>query len=618
MTLAVLAIAVGCKNPADWSREADHAAEDIIARTQEAAFGRAERFTIERPSETLRRYLLISQGLPVRSHESLGPEELAEIDHWPTEEDRLGGRADPDPNIRGSDLALVLRLVDALSIAAYNSREYQTEKEGVFRQALALSEADHAFHTQLMSQLAATLDSTLATEPDRSRTTSLVGTPSISADRVFQNGVTLSSRLGVDIAKLLTPPRARSSSVFADLSISIPLMRGAGRHIVAEPLIQSQRDTLYAILRFERFKRTFAVQIATEFVNVLQQLDRVQNAEQNYKSLLASVRQLRRLADAGRRPELEVDQAVQNELQSRDRWIREIQAYKGQIDSFRVTLGLPPDSDVTLDREELVRLGDMVRRSLASNPPGSDGGVTTGMAVGTADDPVVLTPPGRGTPGPFEIDEGRAIDLALANRLDLFIAEGAIYDAQRTVVVAADALNAEVTLFGSGEFGERRSGASATLPDVSELRTNAAAYRAMLTIDLPLERTRERNVYRNSWIQLEQAVRDLADLEDTVKIQIRDRLRTLLQAREGQRIQAAAVTLAQRRVDSARLFLDAGRAQTRDLLEAQEDLVSAQNDLTAALIDYRIAELELQRDMGLLRVDSEGQWMEFDPMQVAP
>ena len=51
----------------------------------------------------------------------------------------------------------------------------------------------------------------------------------------------------------------------------------------------------------------------------------------------------------------------------------------------------------------------------------------------------------------------------------------------------------------------------------------------------------------------------------------------------------------------------------RDILEAQDARVSAQNALTAAVIDYRLAELDLQRDMGLLQVDEQGLWHEFDP-----
>jgi outer membrane protein TolC len=61
------------------------------------------------------------------------------------------------------------------------------------------------------------------------------------------------------------------------------------------------------------------------------------------------------------------------------------------------------------------------------------------------------------------------------------------------------------------------------------------------------------------------------------------------------------------------MFLEAGRAEIRDLLEAQEALISAQNALTAALVTYRVGELALQRDLGLLEVDHEGVWQEFAP-----
>jgi len=71
--------------------------------------------------------------------------------------------------------------------------------------------------------------------------------------------------------------------------------------------------------------------------------------------------------------------------------------------------------------------------------------------------------------------------------------------------------------------------------------------------------------------------------------------------------------VARRRVDSTDLFLQAGRAQIRDLLEAQESLISAQNALTAALVAYRVTELELQRDMGVLHVDANGLWQEYQP-----
>ena len=66
---------------------------------------------------------------------------------------------------------------------------------------------------------------------------------------------------------------------------------------------------------------------------------------------------------------------------------------------------------------------------------------------------------------------------------------------------------------------------------------------------------------------------------------------------------------------STNLFLQAGRAAIRDLLEAQEALVSAQNALTSAIVNYRIAELNLQRDLGTLEVGGDGLWTEFTPKE---
>ncbi len=92
-----------------------------------------------------------------------------------------------------------------------------------------------------------------------------------------------------------------------------------------------------------------------------------------------------------------------------------------------------------------------------------------------------------------------------------------------------------------------------------------------------------------------------------------DLLRSLLEARENFSIQSQAVELASNRVESAELFLQAGRAEMRDVLDAQESLVSAQKALTTALVNYRVSELELQRDMGVLEVDHKGVWSEYRP-----
>jgi len=66
-------------------------------------------------------------------------------------------------------------------------------------------------------------------------------------------------------------------------------------------------------------------------------------------------------------------------------------------------------------------------------------------------------------------------------------------------------------------------------------------------------------------------------------------------------------------VRSTDLLLQAGRAEIRDVLESSEALLNTQNSLAAAIVDYRVAEMELQRDLGLLQVDEKGLWKEYDP-----
>jgi outer membrane protein TolC len=225
-----------------------------------------------------------------------------------------------------------------------------------------------------------------------------------------------------------------------------------------------------------------------------------------------------------------------------------------------------------------------------------------------------LLPPGEGPKGPYELEELTAIRVALEHRLDLRAVLGRVYDAQRGVAVAADQLRADITLLGSGFAGERRNLSTVGLDD-ADLRVDQGVYSALLTVDLPLERVAERNAYRLSLIGFEQAIRDLQELEDEIKLAVRNRLSELLEARETLQIQALAVAVAKRRVDSTKLFLEAGRVEMRDLLEAQEALVSAQNTLTAALVSYRVGELALQRDLGVLAVNEKGLWQEYDPTE---
>lgn len=591
-------IGAGC-SPSASRHAADRVAGKIVDQKQQQALGRTEPFTIERPADTLRRRLLLDQHLPVAGPSSFGPQHLPPLKHLPA--DVAAGVPVPPYPAEPTTQPLRMTLVEALEIGAANNRDYQTRKESIYSEALRLDLERDEFRTTLNGLVTGEIVS----QTGGTDVTGAVVSPSVGFVQRLENGAVLTGRIGLDLVRLLSGERSSSRGVFADASVTIPLLRGAGRDIVTEPLQQAERDVIYAIWDFEEFKRDFAVQVASAYMNVLQTLDQVKNAEDNYERLVASTRRARRLADAGRLPEVQVDQSVQQELRAREGWIRSQENYKRRVDSFKLLLGLPPDAEIALDRGELQRLTPIADRVLSkSKAPVEE-------QTPPADAPVTLLPPRFGDGGPLELPDARAVVIALANRLDLRVLQGRVYDAQRKVVVAANGLLPGLDLDASAALGARR-GALSGASENSQLRVGDATYSGSATLDLPLKKTAERNAYRISVINLERASRSVQDLEDQVKLDVTNTLRDLLEAREGLQIQAQAVEVAQRRVASTTLLLEAGRVQIRDLLEAQDALLTASNAFTAALISYRVGELRLQQSLGVLEVNERGLWREFD------
>ncbi|MHC4931665.1 MAG: TolC family protein [Planctomycetota bacterium] len=595
---------LGCKSPTEHRQEADRDAANIIAQKQKEAFGKTSPFSIEQPADILRRRLIDAQGLVHVGPESLGTDVLEPIEHWP--EPDYPHKGTPPKAPWAGEEPYPLSLLDALKVGARNNRDYQSRKEAVFVAALDLDLARNNFRNIWTGSADALVIGDATSADDGG----IVGTD-VGVSRLLKTGALLAGKIGLDLVKLLSSGDS-SFGLFTDLSIAIPLLRGSGKHIVAEPLNQAERDVVYALRDFERFRKIYAVDVAAAYLDVLQQADRVRNAEENYRGLIILSRRTRAMAAAGRLPGVQVDQARQNELSARDNWIASVQNYESRLDALKGTLGLPPDASIDLSPEEMERMVGVVRDLFEDAARAGEGGIETGEvppADAAAEIPA-LDPADR---GPYEMDEGDAVALAFDNRQDLLIRLGQVYDAQRKVVVAADGLRAGLDVEGRVTAGGARNLlASALLPD-GQLDFRDALYTASLVLDLPFERTAERITYRESFIALESAVRSAQALEDAIKLAVREGLRRMLADREGVRIQVEAVRLAQDRVRSTNLFLEAGRAQVRDVLEAQEDLLVAQNALTDSLVSYRISTLEMQRDMGVLKVDSEGLWTEYEP-----
>lgn len=596
--VAAVAVAGGCRSAGDWRDVADEKAARVLGAVQRDVTGREEPVQIETPAQTLRRRLLLDQGLTVFNEASLGIRDLSTNAYWNGAE-RLQASDRDDSLPLGTNRVLTIGLKDAVQIAARGSRDYQGRKESLFTAALGLDLENQKFRTTFTGMMNASVDSS---ESEGERETRYGEANKVGASRTFADGTQLSSAIAVDLAGMLSGEKTSSWGLLADASISIPLMRGSGRLVNMEPLTQAQRNLVYTIREFEQYKREFMVGIASAYLNVLLTKRMLVNEEENYKRVIISTRRSRRMADANRMSPSDFDQSRQSELSARNSWISAFESYDASLEAFKGQLGLPPDARIDLADQDLEELQAYVEKFAKTELGEYD--------AGEAAAPLALErPKSVDEAGALKDQVDRAIALAVENRLDFRSNIDRIEDAQRQVLIAEDALRAEVTLGGRASAGE---GAKAGSDENGEFNLGEAVFGSTLSIDLPFERTAERNAYRGSLIQLEGAVRAYQAAEDALKESVRAAIRSLRETREQLKIQYLAVSLAERRVRNNDLLLQAGRAEMRDVLEAQAALLSAQNALFSAIRSYRVRELELQKELGLLEVTIDGVWREPD------
>ncbi len=545
--------------------------------------GGTEPFYVESPAETFRRRLLLEQNLPVAGMASFGSDALDRPEHWPDT-----GEALQRPNVLVPDLISAneepvrIRLIEALQLGAGHAREYQAQKESLFATALQLDLEQYRFDSSFRGALEGVFSGN-----EDSGERGVGGSGELGLQRRLESGATLGGRLVLDLVRLLSGEGGSSLGLLADASITVPLMRGSGRHVVTEARTQAERNLLYAVYSFERFKKNHAVRIAREYYSVLQRRDQIRNSEASLERLQLLVDRTDALHEKGRVTGIQVDQGRQDLLRARQRLISDRERYQAELDRFKLTLGLPADSRIELDETELDRL------------------------MGQAED--MLGETDAAERGRLELKEDVAIRLALENRLDLRVALSEVEDAQRKVAVAADGLRPGLTLSGGASMGERRSGVSSATRSDARFEPGNLSYAMELESEAPWDRRSERAAFRRSLLEVESAVRRVQELEDSVKLAVRDSLRSLLQQRQQYHIQVQALQIAERRVRQAQAFQEVGRADTRDVLESNESLLQAQNAVVEALVSYRVSELTFQQNLELLRVDEKGLWTEFTP-----
>lgn len=549
----------GCMTPERAISEADEAGNRIATEYISKVTGNTNEFTIIRPSDRLRNRLLLEQNLKPEIAEQLKAS-LSNSVH----KAKL-----PDP--------LIINLDDALRIAIENSEEYQGQKEALFSTALALDLSRHEFENTFAGAFG--LDGSSSKSSNSEKSEKISGNHSTSLSKKFENGATLAASIGLDIVRLLSGGDS-TMGLSASTTYSIPLLKGSGRKIAMESLTQAERSLMYAVHDFETFRCTFAIKIADAYYAMLQVDQKLQALRENSGRLTENYKRAQMLYDSGRMSQVDLDQTRQELLNTGDSLVESEKSRQAQLDTFKMTLGLPVDARIELDMTELNKLRSAM---------GLDSANPTNTAALPRQPKLKWT-------------EEEAIEIALTNRTELLLARFKLEDTERQLEIAKDNLRWGAELKIGLNYGKNKTEGGAT--------TDNKGITASLNSDIPWDKHSERNSYRTSVISYEKQLRDFDILQDTTRQLIRSDIRSLNSAWSSYIIQSEALIVAQRRVRSTTLFQQAGKSSTRDLLEAESSLLNARNSVISSIIDYRKAKLQLLQDMSLLNISEEGKFLE--------
>jgi outer membrane protein TolC len=456
-----------------------------------------------------------------------------------------------------------ISLAQAVAMATAHNRDYQIRKESLYLSALSLTGTRYQYTRQWFATVdGAYVDNNV--DDDEFSLGSALGT---RKERLLANGIEIGTSLALNWARFLTgDPRTTLGTVLSASATAPLLGAGAGKE-KWETLVQAERDVLYDIRSFNRYRKTFVVGIVSGYYGVLQDRDAVTNAENNYKRVLESKDRLVMEAEAGRKSRIDVDEAEQNVLRAENTLVAAQQRYEQSLDVFKIQLSLPTDANVELDQSELEALEE--------------------TGISEID---------------YTLDE--AIETALLQRLDLANSADWIDDALRNVILKADGLGPQLNVTVSRNVNSREP------TDFSQLQFHEASSAAGFDADLPLDRKIQRNSYRQALITLEQQQRQYEDDMDRIKLAVRGAYRRLQETADRYNIQKNSLKLAQERVEMNKVLLDAGRVTTRILLLSQDALLDAQDSVTAALVGHLNAKLSFYRDVGILQVRPDGMWEE--------
>ena len=235
----------------------------------------------------------------------------------------------------------------AVDLALIHNREFQTRVEQLYVTALQLSGNRFEFE---VNWFGGSDGAFVASGDGANAVRGLSESNNLGFTRNFASGGQFATNL---VNSFTWQLGGNGNSNFAAgsllFSLTQPLLRGAFRHVRTESLTQAERNLLYDVRDFARFRRQFYFDIVSQYLDLLNQTQSVRIEENNLLNLELNLEEHNVLLERDLVSSVQVDQVFQQFQSGRVSLINSQQSLQSSLDQFKFSLGLPARIEITFD-----------------------------------------------------------------------------------------------------------------------------------------------------------------------------------------------------------------------------------------------------------------------------
>lgn len=446
-----------------------------------------------------------------------------------------------------------LGLKDALDLFLVNNREYLTELENLFVSRLDMELSEHIYYPVLSP-----LSVSFARDEAKGNKYGVDENISAGITQRLPTGGSLSlvSRASGDQDKELS---THTYSYSNTVSLTLPILQGAGLTIGLNRLIRDKRAYVYAKREFQDFKENALINVVNNYFNLIQLERRIENFRANLESARKLLQRAQIEYDLGRQRKSEVFRAQVQVTNAETQLQNAIENLNLQRDRFKIDLGLDPSVEITL----------------------------TPMEINVEDE---------------EIDMQRYVEKALVKNRGWKNAIEQFEDEKRNLYIAYNALlptlnlTADTTISNTSER------------PVSKYDEGTRSFSGSLDFTYPLDRLPVNIEFHKNMLAFVQAERTLDLQKDQVVRRAKELVIELRRNVMNVKLDKRAVEEAERNLELVEIEYETGvgNRSSLDIVTAQRDLLNAKNSLESSKVEYIISRLNLKQFITELDIKAEG------------